>query len=403
MLLFLKIKKQIEKGDAAYLPFCFFVIILDIPILVTGYYPANDYVNIVSQYLRYISLFLAFVIMMRALYPIKYHLKLWYLALFITLPFTGMYLFISSGYDLMWGLLCILSIILLFIFSKFFTAVLLMLLGFFCSITIHMSFIKLIGYEVKLDNHINNLFYSTYSIGVLFLTITYIIYHKLKEDKIQQRILEILGRSIAHDVTSPLSVGLESAKLIEDALENNNLECVKKHAKNLKECNTQAIQDIDIMLSTMRIEDDARPKDWGQYSILKSVNYALDKYFMNEEQRKQVSFLDKDNKKKDFTFTGSNTLLRHVIFNLLKNALKYAGLKAKIEIFIKNNTLHVRDDGCGIKEEVLTNLFQKYATTGGHGIGLNFCKEAMRKMGGNITCISAKGKGTEFIISFTTP
>lgn len=105
-------------------------------------------------------------------------------------------------------------------------------------------------------------------------------------------------------------------------------------------------------------------------------------------------------KKKDFTFIGSNTLLRHVIFNLLKNALKYAGPKAKIEIFIKNSKLHVRDDGCGIKEEVLTNLFQKYATTGGHGIGLNFCKEAMRKMGGNITCTSVKSKGTEFIINF---
>ena len=44
--------------------------------------------------------------------------------------------------------------------------------------------------------------------------------------------------------------------------------------------------------------------------------------------------------------------------------------------------------------------FKKYTTTGGHGVGLNFCKEAMRKMDGNITCTSLKDKGTEFIISF---
>ena len=70
-----------------------------------------------------------------------------YTTLFKTLPFTNTYLFISSGYDLMWGLLCALSMILLLIFSKFFIAVLLTILGFSCSIITYVFFVKLIGYE----------------------------------------------------------------------------------------------------------------------------------------------------------------------------------------------------------------------------------------------------------------
>ncbi len=51
-------------------------------------------------------------------------------------------------------------------------------------------------------------------------------------------------------------------------------------------------------------------------------------------------------------------------------------------------------------KKLFAKLFQKYATTEGYGIGLNFCKEAMRKMGGDIICNSTKGKGTEFILTF---
>ena len=74
--------------------------------------------------------------------------------------------------------------------------------------------------------------------------------------------------------------------------------------------------------------------------------------------------------------------------------------KAKIKIYIKNKKLHVKDNGYGIKTEVMNLLFQKNITTEGYGVGLNFCKEAMLKMNGNIECKSKEGFGAEFILSF---
>ena len=247
---------------------------------------------------------------------------------------------------------------------------------------------------------INTNLFAAYSTVLLLLIVFHVIYHRFREDKTKQRTLEILSKSIAHDMNTPLSIGLMSAELIEQALDNNNLECIKKYVKNLKECNKQAIQDIDVILSNTKIEVNAKPRDWGQYSVIKCVNNALQKYHTDENQRKRIFFLDKDKKNKDFKFVGSATLLKYIIFNLLKNALKYSGDKAKIEIFIKNNKLHFKDNGVGIKKEILADLFQKYITTEGYGIGLNFCKEAMLKMGGDITCNSIEGKKTEFVISF---
>ena len=52
-------------------------------------------------------------------------------------------------------------------------------------------------------------------------------------------------------------------------------------------------------------------------------------------------------------------------------------------------------------EKVLNKVFEKDLTTGlGHGIGLNFCKEAMNKMNGDIICHSKLDQGTKFIITF---
>ncbi|MFQ3307320.1 MAG: Na+/proline symporter/signal transduction histidine kinase [Candidatus Midichloriaceae bacterium] len=392
---FVSIKKRVESSKSLYYIFALFIMALNIPILILGYNISGDFVNVVVHYSRYIAVFFALLLIFHEMYYAKNPNILWNTTLFLVLPFFSTYLFITSGYGMMWGVNWFVSIIALFLFANLYYAWILGVSGVLAAIIAH------VGYNLSIDATIilyKQELFAIYSTVLLSVIVVYIIYHKFREEKIKQKTLEILGRSIAHDVMSPLSVNLMSMELIEQSLKDKDYKNIEKHIKKLKECNKQAMQDVDVMLSSTR--DSTKPKDWGQYSIIKSVGDALDKYFMNEEQRGRVFFLDKDNQKKDFTFVGSNTLLRHVIFNLLKNAIKYAGYEAKIEIFIKDNKLHVKDNGCGMDEEVLANLFQKYTTTGGNGIGLNFCKQAMLKMGGNIECKSIRGEGTEFIISF---
>ena len=396
---FIDIKRKVEISKTSYYIFALFIMALNIPVLILGYNNINNFVNIVAQYSRYTALFLALLLMMNEFFTNKVTIKLWNLILFLTLPFFSTYLFISSGYKLIWGVNCVVSIFALLLFANLFYAWILGILGVLTAITLYLGCSLVEGLAI-LNKQINTNLFAAYSIVLLLLIVFHVIYHRFREDKTKQRTLEILSKSIAHDMNTPLSIGLMSAELIEKALENNNLEYIKKYVKNLKECNKQAIQDIDVLLSNTKIEGNTKPRDWGQYSVIKCINDALEKYHIDQNQRKRIFFLDKDKKNKDFKFVGSATLLKYIIFNLLKNALKYSGDKAKIEIFIKNNKLHFKDNGVGIKKEILADLFQKYITTEGYGIGLNFCKEAMLKMGGDITCNSIEGKETEFVISF---
>ena len=188
--------------------------------------------------------------------------------------------------------------------------------------------------------------------------------------------------------------------IFEKPLKNKKYDLIVDYADNLEQCNTQALQDIYIMLSSIKVDNNIKPKDWGNYSMTAWINEALNNFQMTKEQTERVAYITNNTAANDLKFIGSLKLMRHFIFNLLKNALKYAGNKAKIKIFIKYKKLHIKDNGYGIKTEVMNLIFQKNITTDGYGVGLNFCKEAMLRMNGDIECKSKEGLGTEFILSF---
>jgi len=111
-------------------------------------------------------------------------------------------------------------------------------------------------------------------------------------------------------------------------------------------------------------------------------------------------------------FADSNTV-NLVIRNLMTNAIKFTNDNG--EVFIdgkeKGNEwiISVKDNGIGIKPEVLDILFDKtapYTTRGtanekGTGLGLILCKEFVEKNGGKIWVESSEGNGSKFW--FTLP
>ena len=113
------------------------------------------------------------------------------------------------------------------------------------------------------------------------------------------------------------------------------------------------------------------------------------------------------------------TRLRQVLFNLLGNALKFiapAGL-GQVALHLLPVTqadglmglqLRVKDNGIGMSEQVLKQLFQPFvqadASTarefGGTGLGLSITQRLVTMMGGRISVRSTPGVGSEFIVEF---
>ncbi|MDD3012491.1 MAG: GAF domain-containing protein [Candidatus Gastranaerophilales bacterium] len=103
-------------------------------------------------------------------------------------------------------------------------------------------------------------------------------------------------------------------------------------------------------------------------------------------------------------------MFNQVLINLINNAINYSESNTKITInaFIENSKIKIEfhDQGCGIKEEHLPYIFERFyrvdksrnRETGGTGLGLSIVKSILNIHGGIITVSSKFGEGSIFTI-----
>jgi two-component system sensor histidine kinase KdpD len=105
--------------------------------------------------------------------------------------------------------------------------------------------------------------------------------------------------------------------------------------------------------------------------------------------------------------SGDEGSISLVIRNLLSNAAKYAGAKARVRVAVTVDgsddvTVRVEDDGPGISATEAERLFDLYfrseaaVLAPGSGIGLFVCRQLVSAMGGRIWAKSRESGGAEF-------
>lgn len=83
-------------------------------------------------------------------------------------------------------------------------------------------------------------------------------------------------------------------------------------------------------------------------------------------------------------------LLPNVFENLLRNCSQYCGPEPEVDVYLKHNdeyvTIEICDNGPGIDDSIVAELFQKGITTNGdhHGLGLYLCKKIIESHNGTI-------------------
>ena len=110
-------------------------------------------------------------------------------------------------------------------------------------------------------------------------------------------------------------------------------------------------------------------------------------------------------------------LLRDVILNLAQNALAAINQKKEsladnedyngeftIECASKDNKYYIiiSDNGCGMKNETVSKIFEPYFTTkaNGTGLGMTMVYKIVKEFSGDISVESQEGKGTVFTLVF---
>jgi signal transduction histidine kinase len=103
------------------------------------------------------------------------------------------------------------------------------------------------------------------------------------------------------------------------------------------------------------------------------------------------------------------TLLQHILSNLLSNGLKYSAASELVEFTVSRRGVDgefvIRDRGCGIPESDRARLFTAFhrgrnvGQTPGTGLGLVIVKRCVECHGGTLRFDSVEGQGTTFTVT----
>ena len=111
---------------------------------------------------------------------------------------------------------------------------------------------------------------------------------------------------------------------------------------------------------------------------------------------------------KDLQAPTDDFRMKQILSNLISNAIKYTekgAITLKVETGTEYLTLSVADTGCGIPEEKLEVIFDRFEKLNrfvqGTGLGLAICKFIIERLGGKIMVKSKVGEGSVF--SFSIP
>jgi signal transduction histidine kinase len=215
-------------------------------------------------------------------------------------------------------------------------------------------------------------------------------------------------RIIAHDLRNPISTAVSTTEYILANYNSFNRETLKDIIEKL---NRLSLTTYDLLENLL----DWSTSQMGQLKF-KLTQVELE-YLVSESidlvktviEAKQIEVIV--NVPTSLRVFADENMLRTVIRNLISNAVKFSNEKGfiKISSLLKDDFcfLIVEDNGVGISNENLNNLFRidkDFRTLGTHkergsGLGLIICKEFMEYNGGSISVHSELGKGSAFTIS----
>ncbi|HEY1610159.1 MAG TPA: HAMP domain-containing sensor histidine kinase [Paraburkholderia sp.] len=349
----------------------------------------------------------------------------WYLACLYALPFFFSFMLLKNGGSEVWVESALIAVFVMVLLLDWLMLVLQFVAGIGLAL---IAYCLSAGPSTLGANYLTHLAIFSFAIAIGALA----NYDQERIRVEQERAMLATAGSVAHELRTPLvAIRVGAAGLTRylpllmegyELAKRNDLPVPPIRAAHIhsmrgvvariehEALNSTAI--IDMLLATARFSG-GNAQHSTLCSIVHCVDTALDRYPFREGERTRISCAMAT----DFSFHGSEMLMVHVLFNLLKNAFRHMGSLEHAAIFIRSesgsraNKLIFRDTGTGISAEILPHIFTRFYTSTtttddvslGAGIGLAFCHDVMHAMGGNITCSSAKGQFTEFVLTFPPP
>lgn len=212
----------------------------------------------------------------------------------------------------------------------------------------------------------------------------------------------------SHEFRTPLSTILSSVYLVSQYTATEDQPKRDKHVQRIISSVNMLTDILNDFLSVGKIEEgkiQVRMTELNIKETIESIITEMQPILKSSQQLRydhsgpQIIELDPG-------------LLRHILMNLVSNAIKFSPDNGTIHITTNFGAgtlqLNVRDEGMGISEEDQQYLFQRFfrgtnvSNIQGTGLGLHIVSKYVELLNGSILCHSELGKGTTFNIIFNT-
>ena len=374
-------------------------------------------------YIRSFASLFCFILLLKDHWPNKFRKWLplyWYFTLLYTLPFLTSYLLFYNQGSTNWLMNMVLALFLLVLLVDWISFVVLLSLG----VSLALVFYRVVNGSIFILEDMNNLYLAFYMYFFAILIGLIFSRNKAKIDFERLLAMQGLSASIAHEIRTPLSSIRMNTKLINMYLPkllkfyekhkgewDGSGELIKPdHKAKLKNVSLdlEATVQKSFLIVEMLLANIKALKDesivLSKLDMQECLNEALLAYPFRQGQEK-IIHVDPSVK---FEFLGNPVMVRHIFYNLIKNSLHYINDvdQPKIEIWAEStedeHILSFKDNGKGIKDDDLPLIFEQFYSNRKHGtgVGLSFCKVAMKKFGGNIACTSEYGRYAQFMLGF---
>ena len=208
-----------------------------------------------------------------------------------------------------------------------------------------------------------------------------------------------LSAGLAHEIRNPLGL-IKNYKYI---IAGYAVDEISKHAVDIIDNSAERINNlIENLLKFSKLGNE-KPEWFDLSNTVKNVMLLEEKKAETENIDIQITM-----ETPFFVYSNEETI-RLVLFNLINNALEALGryvttkqkrIKVVIDRYESNVRICIMDNGAGISEENIENIFNPFFTTkeSGTGLGLYIVSTELEKVQGTISVISREEIETVFTV-----
>jgi PAS domain S-box-containing protein len=211
----------------------------------------------------------------------------------------------------------------------------------------------------------------------------------------------------SHEFRTPLSTIMSSLSLMEKYNELNEVEKRNKHNDRIKKSIKNLTDILNDILSVNKIEEGKVIVNPESFDIQSFVNDLIQDLQGLLKQGQLINFSGSETHQ-TMVFQDPK-LLRHILINLLTNAIKFSAEDSPIEINLRLEPndiyLEIKDYGLGIPKADHDKLFTRFFRSSnveniqGTGLGLSIVLQYVNYLKGTIKFSSELGKGSIFNVN----